>query len=216
VKLKSYRVFADGNLAPNFSIAKAIDKAVTDDKCDILNLSFTLQSVGDDPAVRAALEDARAAGVLPIAAAGNDYRQPVGFPARDSMCIAVTALGRRDIIADGSIEVADVIAPYGSDANDFIAAFSNLGPEVDATAPGSGVVSTVPTGYGVLSGTSMACPVVVGLAARLLSRDQQLLNMPRNPNRSAGLAQLLLSSAGSLGFAAELQGAGLVQMQAEV
>lgn len=217
VKLRSYRVFgAVDGLAANFSIAKAIDTAVRDDKCDLINLSINLDGTADDPAVRSALEDARAAGVLPIAAVGNEFRHDVGFPARDPMCIAVSALGRKGTFPADSLELSDVVAPFGRDDNDFIAAFSNVGMEVDVTAPGTGIISAVPGGYGVMSGTSMACPAVTGIAARLLARDQELLTMAHGPERSARLAQLVMGTAASLGFAADLQGAGLLQEQGEV
>ena len=217
VKLRSYRVFGTPlGLAANFSIAKAIDTAVLEDKCDLINLSFILEDAANDSAVRSALEDTRAAGALPIAATGNKFRQPVGFPASDPMCIAVSALGRKGTFPAESLETSDVVAPFGLDQNDFIAAFSNIGLEVDITAPGSGIISTVPGGYGVMSGTSMACPAVTGIAARLLARDQKLLTMTRGPSRSAKIAQLVLGAAASLGFSVDLQGAGLLQEQGEV
>jgi subtilisin len=215
VKLHSYRVFGEpGGLAANFTIAKAIDTALLEHKCDLINLSIEGRG-GEDPLVRTALEDAREAGVLPIAAAGNRLRQPVEFPARDSMCIAVSALGRKGTFPDESVETADVVEPFGQDSSDFIAAFSNVGMEIDLTAPGSGVISTVPGGYGVMSGTSMACPAVTGIAARLLARDQELMTMDRGSERSARLAQRVLETAVSLGFSADLQGAGLLQEQGE-
>ena len=52
-----------------------------------------------------------------------------------------------------------------------ISDFSSMGPTVDAcfkpeiSAPGSSIFSTVPGGYGIASGTSMASPMIAGLAA---------------------------------------------------
>src|ERR1043165_1253625 len=52
VDLRSYRVFeADESLASNFTLSKAIDTAVRDDKCDLINMSTYLQGGTDNPAV---------------------------------------------------------------------------------------------------------------------------------------------------------------------
>lgn len=205
--LHSYRVFGKkGDGASNFAIAKAIDLA-TSDGCDLINLSL---GGGDpDPVLRAAVEDARAAGVVVIAAAGNDGRQPVSFPGSESAVVAVSALGRKGTYPTDSTAAGEQAAPYGKDKANFIAAFSNVGSQIDVTGPGVAVVSTVPGGYGEMSGTSMACPAVVGVAARLLARDQRLLKAPRDAARSDELISRLLLSATSLGFPSELEGRGL-------
>jgi len=216
-RIRSYRVFSQpGGLAANFTIAKAIDQAIADG-CDIINLSLKIdnsQFPGGffvDPVVQSALVSAREAGVLPIGAAGNDSRTAVDFPGRDAQCLAVTALGRRGTFPVNSLEEMDVLGPFGTDPNNFIGAFSNMGSEVDLTAPGVGVVSTVPGGYGVMSGTSMACPAAVGIAARLLSSSADLMAMPRDANRATELARRLLQNAQSLGFPVQLEGRGLAR-----
>jgi subtilisin len=207
VRLRSYRVFgknAEG--ASNFAIAKAIDAAVSDG-CDIVNLSL---GGGDaDDATRSAIADARAAGVLAIAAAGNDDRGPVSFPASDPRAVAVSALGRKGTFPAGTEPEGDVAAPFGSAADDFVAAFSNVGPEIDLIGPGVGVISTVPGGHAIMSGTSMACPAVAGIAARLLAAHPAVLAMPRDQARSDEIAKLLLQSARDLGFGVTFQGKGL-------
>lgn len=216
VELSSYRVFGSHALAANFTIAKAIDQA-TLSGCDLLNLSLKIDDKNDpsgyviDPVVQAALEDARDAGTLPICAAGNDERTAVDFPGRDPMCLAVSAMGRIGTFPAGSIAESDIAPPFGADKNDFIASFSNVGPELDLTGPGVGIVSTVPGGYGVMSGTSMACPAVTGMVARLLSKEAAILGMPRDAQRSAAIARLALQAAASLGFSTDFEGAGMIR-----
>lgn len=177
------------------------------DGCDIINLS--LGGGPSDPATQSAIHDARQKGSLVVAATGNDDRSPVSFPAADPLCIAVSALGRKGTFPKGSIEEGDVARPFGKDSKDFIAGFSNVGPEVDLTAPGVGILSCVPGGYAPMSGTSMACPAVSGFAARMLSRLPGILAMARDQARSDGIAAALLQAAQTRGFPADLEGKGL-------
>jgi subtilisin len=211
--LFSFRVFptpsnADRHPgASNFAIAKAIDRAVAAG-CDLLNLS--LGGGGADSATEAAIEDAYNAGVVVIAATGNDDRQPVSFPASFDLCVAVSAIGRKGLFPAGTVFGGDVAAPFGKDKRNFVAAFSNVGDDVDCTGPGVAVVSTVPDAtYAAMSGTSMATPAVTGLAARRLAKNQALLKAPRDQQRAAAIIKEVLSSAKDLGFQPTFQGRGL-------
>ncbi len=207
VRLRSYRVFGKGQpKASNYAIAKAIDRAVADG-CDLINLSLGAGSA--DEALSAAIEDARGQGALCIIASGNDHRSPVCFPASELLSLAVCAVGRRGTFPVDSIESGDVAAPYGTDRKNFVAAFANIGPQIDLTGPGVGIVSTVPGGYGPLSGTSMACPAATGAAARLLGSRADLLSMPRDQARSEAMAKVIFTSARKLGFAPSYEGHGL-------
>ena len=207
VTLRSYRVFAQGaEDASNFAIAKGIDAAVADG-CDLINLS--LECGGPDDAVRSAIRDARAAGSLVFIANGNGGRRPVSFPALDPLAIAVAALGRRGTYPAGTVDAKDVRAPFGTDKKNFVAAFSNIGPETDLIAPGVEVVSTVPGGYAPQDGTSMACPAATGRAAQLLAKRPDILGLSRDQARSDTMASLILENAGSLGFDATFEGQGL-------
>jgi subtilisin len=214
VTLFSYRVFPKGSNASNFDIANAIDKA-REQGCDLINLSLGRPAGGtapDEPLVRVALEDARAAGMLAIAAAGNDFRRGVSFPAADDLCIAVSALGDRTLLLKGSVSASAEKAPAGTNPNEFIGDFSNIGPEIDVTGPGVGVVSTVPQqDFAVMDGTSMACPAVTGVAARLLGGKPAILGMARDSARATAIANLLLTTAQSRGFTPNLEGRGLPQ-----
>lgn len=91
------------------------------------------------------------AGGVVIFAAGNDSRD-IGYPAEYPSCIAVSAIG----------------------ANYLPASYTNYGDWVDVSAPGGDgnnlVYSTITNNrYGAMSGTSMACPHVSGMAALLVS-----------------------------------------------
>ena len=151
----------DGNAA---EIAKAIDQAVADGM-NVINLSIGEPEI--DPSrdiVVQALNGAAAAGVVPVVAAGNDFddfgRGSVGSPGD----------------ASGAITVAASSGGRGQPA-DLIAGFSSSGPtpyslqlKPDVTAPGLGILSSVPPRVGtwaVFDGTSMATPHVAGAAALL-------------------------------------------------
>jgi subtilisin len=88
-------------------------------------------------------------GVLLVAAAGNDgpCSDCVGYPAKYSECIAVSA----------------------TSSDDSLASFSSTGPEVELAAPGENVYSSVIGGYDYFNGTSMACPHVAGAAGQLMA-----------------------------------------------
>jgi subtilisin len=159
--------------------------------------------------VRAAVEEAQEAGVVVVAAAGNDGRGPVAFPADLPDVVAVSALGRTGTFPRTAGGAAERRGPYGRDGADFVAAFSNVGA-IDVTAPGVGIVSTVPGGYLDLDGTSMACPFVTGILARTLS-SRRLRSLPRSPERAARLLAVLHRRARSLGFPSSLEGDGLAR-----
>ncbi len=153
----------DGN-APE--IAKAIDQAVADGM-NVINLSLGEPEIepGRDVVVRA-LENAAAAGVVSVVAAGNEGDSSghgsIGSPATTPDAIAVAA----------SSEGGD-----GSPADE-IASFSSIGPtpislllKPDVTAPGEDVLSSIPhASWDSWDGTSMATPHVAGAAALLEER----------------------------------------------
>ncbi len=103
----------------NIAIAQGLEWAAQQ-KLDVVNLSLggaQLSSVE-----RRALETAEAAGVTVVAAAGNDGKRKVSFPGAFSTAFAVGAV----------------------DSNVKKAKFSNWGPELDISAPGVDVFSSVP------------------------------------------------------------------------
>jgi len=119
---------------------------------DIINMSLGGEA---SVALKSAVDAAYSGGVLMIAAAGNDNStsQTNSYPAAYSNVISVAATNRDDLKAS----------------------FSNYGNWVTLSAPGVAIYSTLPGGtYGYKSGTSMASPMVAGVAALILAQSPSL------------------------------------------
>jgi subtilisin family serine protease len=116
--------------------------------------------------VDAAVRYADSKGVLMVHAAGNegaDVHESPSYPT------PVYLDGGR---AQHWIEVG---ASTWRGGDSLVATFSNYGATlVDVFAPGEDIWSTVPGGYKRESGTSMASPVVAGLAALIMSHYPEL------------------------------------------
>jgi hypothetical protein len=208
VEIYSYRVFPKQGGASNFSIMKAIDRAIRDG-CDLINMS--LGESGTDEGIMSSIKEAYQKGTLCFAANGNDDRAPVNFPASYSLCVAVSAMGRKGTFPANTVQTSIVSAPYGTDKQNFIADFSCIGPETDLTAPGVGIISTFPGNrYAIMDGTSMACPAATGMAARILALEPALLSLPRNETRSNEMMKALARHAKKMGFGADYEGKGML------
>jgi subtilisin family serine protease len=131
-------------------VAQGIVYAV-DNGAQVINLS--LGGTPSSETLQAAVDYARAHGVLVVAATGNDGGA-VLYPAACEHVLSVAA----------------------TDQSDSRPSFSNHGPQVDVAAPGVGIYSTWPWvgGYFTKSGTSMAAPHVSGLAALIRSARPDL------------------------------------------
>ncbi|MBL8696321.1 MAG: S8 family serine peptidase [Planctomycetes bacterium] len=146
----------DANGSGSYSgIIQGIDYAVAQG-AKVINMSFGGSAPSNSLAV--AVQNALHAGVLPVAAAGNSNASAMHYPAAIRGCLAVGA----------------------STSSDTRASFSNYGrPWVDVAAPGVNIFATFPLGtvtmgsspggYRSLNGTSMAAPVVAGVAGLLYS-----------------------------------------------
>jgi len=160
VRIMAVRAVPNGD-EHDKDIANAIRYAV-DNGAQIINMSFGKGYSPDKKVVDDAVKYADSKGVLMIHAAGNDGQdlaEGKNFPT------PVYLDGAR---AANWIEVG---ASSWKGGSALAAQFSNYGKaQVDVFAPGVDILSTVPGGgYAKESGTSMAAPVVSGLAAVLMS-----------------------------------------------
>ena len=127
-----------------FGLRRGITWAA-DNGANVINLS--LGGTMDSSALESAVNYAWSKGVVVVAAAGNNASSTPFYPAYYANVIAVAA-------------TTDL---------DRLASFSDFGDWVDVAAPGISIYSTIPGGYGYMSGTSMASPFVSGLAALLFA-----------------------------------------------
>ena len=160
------RVFGPAVGSPDSLVIQGFQYAV-DNGADIINMSLGggYSAVWTDP-----IANAHAMGILVVAAAGNETNTFTDDPTTwDSpVCNDGPNLGMDN----------NVLGVAATDRNDIAADFTNRDASsynfVDVSAPGTEILSTLyheptilglETPYGPMGGTSMACPVVAGLAA---------------------------------------------------
>ncbi|HJU66112.1 MAG TPA: S8 family peptidase [Gemmatimonadaceae bacterium] len=159
VRIIMVRAVPDGDERDK-DVANAIRYAV-DNGANIINMSFGKGYSPQKRAVDEAVKYADSRGVLIVHAAGNDGENVDESPSFPTP--AFEGSGQ----AQNWIEVG---ASSWKGADSLVAPFSNYGRQrVDVFAPGVDILSTAPGGgYERQSGTSMAAPVVSGLAALLM------------------------------------------------
>ena len=162
VQIMPIRAVPDGD-EHDKDIANAIRYAV-DNGALVVNMSFGKSFSPQKKWVDDAVKYAESKGVLLVHAAGNDAKNidvEDNFPSRNF---------NNDTLKVFSNWIT--VGASGAVANEIAASFSNYGKrEVNVFAPGVKIYSTIPGGntYGDKDGTSMAAPVVTGIAALLLS-----------------------------------------------
>lgn len=147
--LKAFSSNGTGNLS---NIVAALYYAVQN-KANVVNMSFDLSY--PSPALSQAISHANKAGVVLVAAAGNESTSARVYPASIS---------------------GSVVGIASTSDWDKRSSFSNYGSaDVWIAAPGENVVSTYPGGtYGSESGTSFSTPLVAGTVALMLSTKEPI------------------------------------------
>ena len=144
-QLIAVKVIGDNGAGSPQTIVQGIEYCI-EEKVDIISMSLGTR-FDPGPQLHHVIREARKAGIIIVAASGNESSY-CGWPARYEEVIAVGAI----------------------DSKGQKASFSNMGYELDVSAPGVGILSTYPNGaYAVLSGTSMATPIVSGVIALIQS-----------------------------------------------
>lgn len=170
VRIMALRTVPDGDERDK-DVANSIRYAV-ENGAKVINMSFGKAFAKDKKVVDDAVKFAVENDVLLVHAAGNDGQDNdanPNFPNRNY----VDSLGLNQGEAQTWIEVG---ASRWNNDNELVASFSNYGRRsVDVFAPGVKIHSTMPgSTYEDQQGTSMAAPVVAGLAALIRSYYPEL------------------------------------------
>jgi cell wall-associated protease len=149
ISIVPFKVLDDFGSGTSDDVASGITKSV-DAGARVINLSLGGSFAN---AIEDSLIYADENGVLSIAAAGNDGASKISYPANSEYTVSVGATNKKNKRAG----------------------FSNYGKGLDLMAPGVAIVSLYRNGLTCnLSGTSMATPHVVGVAALVISNKGPL------------------------------------------
>ena len=158
VKIMPVKI-SDNGESDTLLLAEAIDYAAAQG-ADVINVSFaTPPGSTAGLTLKSAVASAVAKGTVIVAAAGNWGATSVGYPA-----------GLPGVIGVGATDTFDALWTQAEEA-------SNSGSALDIAAPGGRILSYYKASgerFGYYGGTSMASPLVAGVAALILSVDPSL------------------------------------------
>jgi hypothetical protein len=192
-RLLPIKVF-EGSSTSDAIVANGIRYATTQ-RAFIMNLSL---GGSQSTAIRNALQGAVTAGQVIVVAAGNEGAANPSWPARH----ASEAWAKGQIIAVGAVDSSNQITAFSNRAGD--------ARNFYLVAPGAGLIGAYhssPTTYAMMSGTSMAAPLVAGAAAVVKSAWPYLT--------AKDVASVLLLSATDLGAKGvdAIYGRGLLNLE---
>lgn len=156
VRIMGVKFLSAGGGGTLYGAVAGINYAVANG-AQIINASWG--GGGFSQALYNAINTARSAGVLFVAAAGNSGLDNDLYPNYPA-----------------AYDLDNIVSVAASGQNDSLASFSNYGLQsTDIAAPGVSILSTVPGGgYASYSGTSMATPHVAGVAALVKAANPSL------------------------------------------
>jgi subtilisin family serine protease len=177
-----------GNLS---DFVLAIEWVAGQEDIQVMNMSAGIRGFVED-LLPDAVDGLLAVGVLPVIAIGNEGRNRTRSPGNYDSVLSVGASNQAGRVASFSSGGTIVIGGHQY-------------PVPDLVAPGEGVTSCVMGGgYEAWDGTSMATPVVSGIASLVLERWPTIA--------MSDLTEELLRHCVDLGEPPTRQGAGLVQI----
>ncbi|WP_180954411.1 S8 family serine peptidase [Bacillus sp. V5-8f] len=183
-ELLSIDVFGRSYFTNDYTIAQAIYEAM-EKGAKVINMS--LGSMAASPILEEAVQKAVSKGITIVAAAGNIAMDMPSYPASFEGVISVSSINNQKKLSS----------------------YSSFGPTVDIAAPGEEIYSTVydyekKSTFTSFSGTSMASPVVAGVASLLLAKHPAL-----TPVQVEYILEKTASDLGSSGYDTKF-GNGLV------
>jgi len=175
VKMMALKIFADDyGVEPEVFASEAVEAIgyAVDNGAKVINASWGGDSYSQS--LYDAIKDAGDAGLLFVAAAGNDYGKD----------------NDENPVYPASYDLDNIISTMSTDQDDQMSNFSNFGESsVDIGEPGTDILSTTPTyetlamlvfgvstNYDTLSGTSMSAPYAAGACALVWSQYPTLPN----------------------------------------
>ena len=199
-RLWAIKVMDDSGSGITSTVIQGIDY-VTQNASQIEVANLSLVGIGNSSALRLAISNSVARGVVYVVSAGNDSRDIYGPDGIFDTVDDAIAAAYPEVMAVSALSDLDGVAS----ADDALAGFSNYsrnvvagnpvnspGAAIDLAAPGVNIYSTsLNGGYRTMSGTSMAAPHVAGAVALYIAAHGRAANA----SGVATIRQALINSA---------------------